>query len=189
MSKFTIKDALKTWEEKTKQNPAEATVVKLMSMQPFLTKMDAALSVLVNAEQLSLSTNQIDKISNLQGLAKLRVLSLGRNAIKKIEGLEPVADTLEELWISYNQIERLSGVEMCKKLKVLYASNNKIKGLDGIVAMSSLPALEDVVLIGNPLEEKMTADGNYRDELAKKFPQIKRLDGKIIMRDDPGAGA
>jgi dynein light chain 1 len=59
-------------------------------------------------------------------------LSLGRNNIKKIEGLDAVADTLEELWISYNQLEKLNGVECCKKLKVLYASNNKIKAWDGI---------------------------------------------------------
>jgi dynein light chain 1 len=60
---------------------------------------------------------------------------LGRNNIKKIEGLDAVADTLEELWISYNQIEKLNGVECCKKLKVLYASNNKIKAWDGVTCI------------------------------------------------------
>lgn len=40
-------------------------------------------------------------------MPSLRVLSLGRNMIKKIEGVEPVAETLEELWLSYNGIERL----------------------------------------------------------------------------------
>ena len=86
---------------------------------------------------LGLSTNQIDKISNLNGLQFLTVLSLARNNIKKIEGLEPVADTLEELWLSYNQIERVNGAECCKKLKVFYLANNKIKewaGLDKLVA-------------------------------------------------------
>jgi dynein light chain 1, axonemal len=37
----------------------------------------------------------------------LRILSLGRNLIKKIENLDAVADTLEELWMSYNQLEKL----------------------------------------------------------------------------------
>ncbi|KAI8615818.1 hypothetical protein BC830DRAFT_1120882 [Chytriomyces sp. MP71] len=64
-------------------------------------------------------TNQIEKISNLHGLGNLKVLSLGRNSIKEIEGLDAVADTLEELWINYNQIERLNGIEFRKKLKVL----------------------------------------------------------------------
>jgi dynein light chain 1 len=62
----------------------------------------------------------------------LTILSLSRNSIKKIESLEPVAETLEELWLSYNQIERVNGVECCKKLKVLYLSNNKIKAWDGV---------------------------------------------------------
>jgi hypothetical protein len=42
-------------------------------------------------------------------MQSLQILSLGRNLIKKIEGLEPVADTLEELWLSYNQIDKLVG--------------------------------------------------------------------------------
>ena len=37
-------------------------------------------------------------------MKKLRILSLGRNIIKKIEKLEEVADTLNELWISYNLV-------------------------------------------------------------------------------------
>jgi dynein light chain 1 len=37
----------------------------------------------------------------------LRILSLGRNLLKKIENVEVVAETLEELWLSYNQIEKL----------------------------------------------------------------------------------
>ncbi len=54
-----------------------------------------------------MSTNNIEKISNLAGLTQLEVLSLGRNCIRKLEGLEPVAGTLKQLWISYNSIEKL----------------------------------------------------------------------------------
>ncbi len=50
----------------------------------------------------------------------LEVLSLGRNNIKKIEGLDGVADTLKELWISYNSIEKLAGIEKLKCLEVLF---------------------------------------------------------------------
>ena len=58
---------------------------------------------------LSLSTNSIEKISNLTGLENLETLSLGRNIIKKLENLDPVAATLRELWISYNILEKLVG--------------------------------------------------------------------------------
>ncbi|KAJ3396609.1 Dynein light chain 1, axonemal [Lobulomyces angularis] len=180
----TIKDAIKAWEEKTGLVSTEAKVVKLLMVQPLITKMDASLASLASVEHLALSTNLIDKISNLNGLAHLRILSLGRNCIKKIEGLEAVADTLEELWISYNNIEKLNGIESCKKLKVLYASNNKIKGWEGIVPISSLPLIEDVVFYNNPIEEKCSADGNWVDEMKKRFPTLKRLDGKPIFREE-----
>lgn len=186
MSKGTaIKDAIKLWEEKTGQQAAEAKHVRLYPQpQPFIAKMDNSLGVLTKCEHLNLSTNQIEKIAGLQGLSSLRILSLGRNNIKKIEGLDAVADTLEELWISYNLVERLNGIECCKKLRVLYASNNKIKAWEGVLPLKDLPALSEVLLTGNPLEEKCTADGNWRDEVAKKLPQTKKLDGRPIIRDD-----
>lgn len=126
--------------------------------------------------------------------ANLKILSLGRNCIKKIEGLEAVAETLEELWISYNQIERLNGIECCKRLKILYASNNKIKAWDAITCLVSffkrgstfkkdVPA-EDVLLQGNPLEEKLTLEGHWISEMSTRFPKLKKLDGKVVIRDD-----
>ena len=42
--------------------------------------------------------------------------------------------------------------------------------------------------MGNPLEEKLTADGQWRDECIKKFPTWKRLDGKPVIRDEEGDG-
>jgi dynein light chain 1 len=37
----------------------------------------------------------------------LRILSIGRNQIKRFEKLEDWAGTLEEIWASYNVIEKL----------------------------------------------------------------------------------
>ncbi|ORY50423.1 outer arm dynein light chain 1 [Rhizoclosmatium globosum] len=145
--------------------------------------MDATLATLTKCEQLGLSTNMIEKISNLQGLSCLKILSLGRNYLKKIEGLDAVADTLEELWISYNNIEKLNGIECCKKLKVLYASNNKIKAWDGVTSLQALPNFVELLLTGNPLEEKGQADGNWVAEVSKRFPSLKKLDGKPIIRE------
>ena len=70
--------------------------------------------------RLSISTNMIERIANLNGLKNLKILSLGRNCIKNLTGLEVVGDTLEELWISYNYIERLNGITVLKKLKVSF---------------------------------------------------------------------
>ena len=61
--------------------------------------MDASLSSLKKCKHLRLSTNSIDKITGLNGMETLQILSLGRNQIRKIEGLEAVQDTLEQLWV------------------------------------------------------------------------------------------
>lgn len=81
--------------------------VELYGQQPPISKLDGALATLTNCKHLSLSTNNIDKVERLGGLTALRVLSLGRNQIKKLEGLDVLADTLQELWISYNLLEKL----------------------------------------------------------------------------------
>jgi len=70
--------------------------------------------VCICARHLALSTNNIEKISSLAGMDALRILSLGRNLLKKIENVEVVADTLEELWLSYNLIEKLVSVRPSK---------------------------------------------------------------------------
>lgn len=48
----------------------------------------------------------------------------------------------------------------------------------------SLPDLSDLLLAGNPIEEKCTADGNWVSEIAKKFPTVKKLDSKPIIREE-----
>lgn len=84
------------------------------------------LFIYFNYRQLSLSTNSIDRMIALPGMKSLRILSLGRNQIRRIEKLEDVSDTLEELWLSYNLITSLSGINILRNLTTLYMSNNKI---------------------------------------------------------------
>ncbi|XP_042636954.1 dynein axonemal light chain 1 [Orycteropus afer afer] len=180
----TIKEALARWEEKTGQKPSEAKEIKLYAQIPPIEKMDASLSTLANCEKLSLSTNCIEKIANLNGLKNLRILSLGRNNIKNLNGLEAVGDTLEELWISYNFIEKLKGIHVMKKLKILYMSNNLVKDWAEFVKLAELPCLEDLVFVGNPLEEKHSAEGNWIDEASKRVPRLKKLDGTPVIKED-----
>ena len=100
--------------------------------------MDNSLCSLKRCEKLSLSTNTIDRIGSLSGMTNLRILSLGRNNIKKIERLEEVAGTLEQLWISYNQIASLDGLSCLTNLKVLYCSNNNIKSFSELEKIVSI---------------------------------------------------
>jgi dynein light chain 1 len=96
------------------------------------------LGTLKECEFLSLSTNTIDRMGSLSGMSKLKVLSVGRNNLKKIEKLEDVASTLEQLWLSYNQISSLEGISCCKKLTTLYMSNNAIKSFSELDHLVSL---------------------------------------------------
>ncbi|CAL8271148.1 unnamed protein product [Merluccius merluccius] len=184
----TIKEALVKWEEKAGEKLGEAKAVKLYGQIPPVEKMDASLSTLINCERLSLSTNCIEKIANLNGLKNLKILSLGRNNIKNLNGLEAVGDTLEELWISYNLIEKLRGIHVMRKLKVLYMSNNLVKEWGEFVRLADLPCLVDLVFVGNPLEEKYSAEGTWMDEASKRLPKLKKLDGTPVIKaeDDDG---
>ena len=119
--------AIKAWEAKHEAVAEEAEVVKLYCQIPPIAKMDNSLNTLKCCTHLSLSTNGIDRLIPLSGMKELRILSIGRNHIKKLEKLDDLADTLEELWVSYNSIASLDGVAGLKKLQVLYISNNLIK--------------------------------------------------------------
>ena len=105
----SCKDAIQSWEQKSGKKAAEEEVISLICQLPPISKMDNALNSLVKCTKLSLSTNAITNLTSLASLNSLRVLSLGRNNIKKIEKLDDIAGSLEELWISYNQIEKLDG--------------------------------------------------------------------------------
>eukprot|EP01137_Pigoraptor_chileana_P026453 Opistho-2@7734 len=118
-------------------------------------------------------------------IENLKILSLGRNNIKKLEGLEPVADSLEQLWLSYNQIEKLKGIGSLKKLRILYLSNNKVKEWGEFEKIQELPALEELTFNGNPLEEKCSGEGTWRPEVQRRLPKLKKLDGAPIVSDTP----
>jgi len=101
--KSTLAQCIKNWEAGSTtvdgvvipNGPAdEAVHVKLYCQMPPITKLDGSINSLKNCERLALSTNSIDKIVPLTGLPKLKILSLGRNLIKKISDLEGVAGIL-----------------------------------------------------------------------------------------------
>ena len=129
-----------------------------------------------------LSTNAIDKIANLNGLKCLRILSLSRNNIKNLNGLDAVGDTLQELWISYNNIEKLKGINVLKRLKVLKMTNNKVKvgcfqiwvwflqsnqDWGEFTKIGELTELEDLGFTNNPLEVKGREEGDWAERVGK----------------------
>lgn len=141
----------------------------------------------------------------LGGMKKLRILSLGRNNLKRIEKLEEVAETLEELWASYNQIATLDGVVPLTNLTTLYLSNNKIKDWEELAKLvrltasaraarwahrlippapqSALPNLKDVLFVGNPIYEGISTE-EARIQVLKRIPNVKKIDGDMVSPDE-----
>ncbi|XP_069988138.1 dynein axonemal light chain 1 isoform X4 [Penaeus vannamei] len=149
----TVREALKQWEEGTGQKAAEALEVKLIGLYPPIEKLDSSLQTLVNCEKLCLSTNMIEKLSHLNNLRNLKILSLGRNNVKTFAGL------------------------------VLYMSNNLVKDWVEFIKLTELTALEELNFVGNPLEEKHTGEGTWRTEVERKLTGLKKLDGLPIIRE------
>jgi len=146
---------------------------------PPINKMDNALISLKNCERLALSTNNIDRMTSLAGMNKLKILSVGRNLIKKIEKLEDVASSLEELWISYNQINSLDGINCCPNLTTLYISNNLIKSWAELDKLAGLTNLRDVLFVGNPIYDEVPKE-QARIEVLKRLPQVAKIDGDMV---------
>ena len=59
----------------------------LCGQLPPIQKMDGNLGRLVRCEQLGISSNNIEKITGLKALKNLKILSIGRNCLKKFDGV------------------------------------------------------------------------------------------------------
>lgn len=127
-----------------------------------------------------MSTNSIDRMTSLAGMQSLRILSLGRNNIKKIEKLDDVASTLEQLWISYNQIASLEGLQCLVNLSTLYMSNNKIKSFEELSKLATLPKLRDVLFVGNPMYDDLPDKNEARLHVLKHLPNVTKIDGEMV---------
>lgn len=46
--------------------------------------------------------------------------------------------------------------------------------------LAELPCLVDLVFVGNPLEEKHSAEGTWMEEASRRLPRLKKLDGKCL---------
>ncbi|CAK4085256.1 unnamed protein product [Aphanomyces euteiches] len=121
-------------------------------------------------------------------MKKLRILSLGRNQIKKIEKLDDVSDTLEELWLSYNAITSLDGLSGLSNLTTLYLSNNQIKNWDELDKLSNLPKLRDVLFTGNPIYDGLSKE-DARLNVLKRIRNVMKIDGDMVKQTERDAVA
>jgi len=162
------------------QAPEEATDIRICGgistdgghTRAFINKLDAKLGTLTNCERLSLSTNCIDKLLPFSGMTKLKILSVGRNSLKRIEKLDDLAGTLLQLWASYNNISSLDGLLPLTNLEVLYMAHNSIKDWAEVQKLATLPNLREVIFLGNPIYDGLDED-TARAHVLKLIPQVR----------------
>ena len=197
----TVKDAIKIFEQSLEGLPQEGytpgsprtarrvdcedvRLCPIAFQAPCIQKLDASINTLKKCKHLRLSTNSIDKMIPLD-LDNLEILSMGRNQIKRIEGLDNVKDTLKQLWLSYNGIAVLAGVEKLVNLEVLYLSNCKVASWSEVERLKELPKLRDLLLAKNPIHLEYGADeARWRIEVIKRLPNLKILDGELLSIGD-----
>lgn len=163
---------------------AQEAKVLLIGLLPPIVKMDKEISSLKECEHLGLSTNAIEKIGpGLKELKNLKVLSLGRNNIRKLEQLD--LPQLEQLWVSYNKIDKLTGLDKLKNLRVLFMSNNLINSWTEIDRLANqCPELTDVLFLNNPLCNSASSNQEYRYMMLQRLPKVTRLDGVPVDPDE-----
>lgn len=158
--------------------PSDLKKVELIFQNPPIEKLEVnAIKSLTNCEELRLSTNAITQMVQLQGLKKLKLLSLSRNQIKHIRGLDDVGETLEQLWMSYNYLTKLEGLSKCTKLKILYVGVNNIANWEELDRIKDLENLHSVVFKGNPIYDKFEKEQDQRFEVLIKLLHLKMIDG------------
>lgn len=185
VNKITLSKAIANWEaEHVGEKLADLEEVDLIFRN--IETLDSSISSLTNCRILSLSTNCIKQMIDIN-LPKLERISLGRNRIKRISGLTNVASTLKELWISYNDITTLDGLNDCTKLEKLYISNNNIAQMNELNKLVNCVNLIDVTFKGNPF---MLVDGDIKKpqdkpfsetipEIKKRIPSVVTVDGEL----------
>ena len=80
----SCRDAIKAWENNTGNSARDSKEINLICLLPPIDKMDDSLNTLEQCEKLCLSNNEIERMISLPKLKNLKILSLGRNNIKKI---------------------------------------------------------------------------------------------------------
>ena len=182
MRATSCREAIKNWEEKNGVAPAEATEVSLIGQSPPMDKIDDSLNQFENCVKLSLSTNAIDRMISLPRLKNLKILSMGRNNIRRLQYLDDIAGSLEELWLSYNNINSLDGIQACQKLHTIYLSNNKIAQWKEVKKCEALPELRSVLFFGNPVYDATSKQINW-PMVVHLLPQVETVDGVIVTGD------
>ncbi|GMH43357.1 hypothetical protein BSKO_11279 [Bryopsis sp. KO-2023] len=124
---------------------------------------------------LSMKKNLLSSCSGLEELRMLRELYLDENRICSLKPLA-VVTSLEVLTTAKNRLKDLAGVQTLQRLRKLDVSSNQIPTLEDIHHARSAAFLDELCILGNPLEQVL----HFRLHTVHLLPQVTTLDQQRV---------
>lgn len=165
-------------------------IIKVRTGYPHVTideaykeKMKAVMAKRYNAELKSLDLSKFHEDPDFSTM--FCGLFCGPILKEAIDIISQNIPDLEILIINDNKISRIDNTSISAKLpnlKSLNIGNNRIQNIAFISIEFKRCQLLELTLKGNPLVDKIRQ--RYRDEVAKRFPTVKMLDGEILVNNE-----
>ncbi|KAM6170317.1 nischarin [Rhynchocyon petersi] len=130
-----------------------------------ISEIDESVKLIPKIEYLDLSHNGVLVVNNLQHLYNLVHLDLSYNKLSSLEGVHTKLGNIKTLNLAGNLLESLSGLHKLYSLVNLDLSYNRIEQMEEVRSVGSLPCLEHVTLLNNPL----SVIPDYRTKVLAQF--------------------
>ncbi|XP_044609937.1 nischarin isoform X2 [Equus asinus] len=130
-----------------------------------ISEIDESVKLIPKIEFLDLSHNGVLVVDNLQHLYNLVHLDLSYNKLTSLDGVHTKLGNIKTLNLAGNLLESLSGLHKLYSLVNLDLSNNRIEQMEEVRSIGSLPCLEHVALLNNPL----SIIPDYRTKVLAQF--------------------
>ncbi|XP_062400691.1 nischarin [Sardina pilchardus] len=145
--------------------PTWKTLTTLDMSHNLIACIDESVKLIPQVEFLDLSHNELSHVENLQHLYNLIHLDLSYNNLAVLEGVHTKLGNIKTLNLAGNQLETLSGLTKLYSLVNLDLSSNKLAQIDEIKPIGTLPCLEKLSLVNNP----MCIIPDYRTKVLAQF--------------------
>nr|XP_023403411.1 nischarin isoform X2 [Loxodonta africana] len=130
-----------------------------------ISEIDESVKLIPKIEFLDLSHNGVLVVDNLQHLSNLIHLDLSYNRLSSLQGVHTKLGNIKTLNLAGNLLESLSGLHKLYSLVNLDLSDNRIQQMEEVRSIGSLPCLEHVALLNNPL----SIIPDYRTKVLAQF--------------------
>ncbi|XP_043443472.1 nischarin isoform X2 [Prionailurus bengalensis] len=130
-----------------------------------ISNIDESVKLIPKIEFLDLSHNGVLVVDNLQHLYNLVHLDLSYNKLSSLEGVHTKLGNIKTLNLAGNLLESLSGLHKLYSLVNLDLRDNRIEQMEEVKSIGSLPCLEHVALLNNPL----SIIPDYRTKVLAQF--------------------